>query len=107
MNNWFRADLTGEYRTKAMFKARASCNAGTGTCFDVNSGNLSSFVFMANAYLDLGTWWSLTPFIGAGGGAYKTFSGVQDNGIISDGTVGFGYTPTTPPGAWPGTCRPA
>ena len=48
---------------------------------------------MANAYIDLGTWWCLTPFIGAGvGGAYNKISGVQDNGIISDGTVGFGYT---------------
>jgi opacity protein-like surface antigen len=100
VNNWFRVDLTGEYRTKAMFKATgsysgASCNAGTSTCFDVNSGNLSSSVFMANTYLDLGTWWCLTPFIGAGvGGAHNTVSGVQDNGIISDDTVGFGYTLT-------------
>jgi opacity protein-like surface antigen len=47
---------------------------------------------MANAYVDLGTWWCITPFIGAGvGGAYNTISGIQDNGIISNGTVGFGY----------------
>jgi len=39
---------------------------------------------MANAYVDLGTWWCLTPFIGAGvGGAYNRITGVQDNGIIS------------------------
>ena len=96
VNNWFRVDLTGEYRTKAMFKATGSytnnCGRG-GTCFDVNSGNLASSVFMANGYIDLGTWWSLTPFIGAGvGGAYNTVSGVQDNGINSNGFVGFGYT---------------
>lgn len=95
VNNWLRVDVTGEYRTEAAFKATGSysgvanfCNpplgGGVGTCFDVNSGNISSSVFMANAYVDLGTWWCLTPFIGAGvGGAYNRITGVQDNGIIS------------------------
>jgi opacity protein-like surface antigen len=97
-NSWLRFDVTGEYRTKSMFKATGSytnfCGGG-GTCFDVNTGNHSAAVFMANTYFDLGTWWCLTPFIGAGvGGAYNRITGVQDNGIISDGTAGFGYTPS-------------
>ncbi len=96
MNNWLRFDVTGEYRTKAMFKVTGSYTdfcAGGGVCFDVNSGNYSSAVFLANAYVDFGTWWCLTPFIGAGiGGAYNTISGIQDNGINSNGTVGFGYS---------------
>ena len=99
VNNWLRVDVTGEHRNEAAFKATGSysglanfCNGGVGTCFDVNSGNISSSVFMANAYVDLGTWWCLTPFIGAGvGGAYNRISGIQDNGIISTGSVGFGY----------------
>ncbi len=100
VNNWLRVDVTGEYRTEAAFKATGSysgaanfCNSGVGTCFDVNTGNISSSVFMANAYVDLGTWWCLTPFIGAGvGGAYNRITGVQDNGIIPVGSGGFGYT---------------
>ena len=96
LNNWLRFDVTGEYRTKAMFKATGSYTnfcAGGGVCFDVTQGNFSSAVFMANAYLDLGTWWCLTPYIGAGlGSAYNRITGVQDNGINSDGTVGFGLT---------------
>jgi len=96
LNNWLRFDVTGEYRTKAAFKATGSylenCGGG-GTCFDINTGNHSATVVMANAYLDLGTWWCLTPYIGAGvGGSFNRISGVQDLGIISDGTVGFGYT---------------
>jgi opacity protein-like surface antigen len=95
-NNWFRADVTAEYRTKAMFKTIGSYTnfcAGGGTCFDVTQGNLSSTVFMANAYVDLGTWWCLTPYVGAGiGGAYNRTTGVQDMGLNSDGTTGFGYT---------------
>jgi len=95
-NSWLRFDVTGEYRSKATFKATGSytdfCTGAT--CFDVNSGNFSSAVFLANAYVDLGTWWCITPFIGAGvGGARNMISGVQDNGIIgTNGSVGFGYT---------------
>ena len=97
-NNWLRFDVTGEYRTKAGFKATGSYTdfCGGGVCFDVNSGNFSAAVFMANAYIDLGTWWCITPFIGAGiGGAYDMISGVQDNGIISNGSVGFGFGPNS------------
>jgi len=98
LNNWLRMDVTGEYRTKAAFRATgnysgATCNGGVGTCFDVNTGNYSAAVTMANVYLDLGTWWCLTPYIGAGvGGAYNRITGIQDNGIISNGTVGFGFS---------------
>jgi len=99
VNNWLRLDVTGEYRTKAGYKATGSYTefcAGGGTCFDVNTGNYSAAVFMANAYIDLGTWWCLTPYIGAGvGGAYNMISGVQDNGINSSGTAGFGYASGT------------
>jgi opacity protein-like surface antigen len=95
-NNWFRTDVTAEYRTKAMFKATGRFTefcAGGGNCFDVAEGNVASAVFMANAYLDLGTWWCLTPYIGAGiGSSYNRITGVQDLGINSSGTVGFGYT---------------
>ena len=57
-NNWLRFDVTGEYRTRAGFKATGSFTefcAGGGNCFDVMQGNISSAVFLANAYVDLGT----------------------------------------------------
>lgn len=95
-NNWFRTDFTAEYRTKAMFKAtgRFTEFCGGALCFDVTEGNVASAVFMANAYVDLGTWWCITPYVGAGlGGAYSRITGVQDLGIIgSNGSVGFGLT---------------
>ncbi len=99
-NSWLRFDVTGEYRTAALFKALGSYNQGTcdvggvtGTCFDNYSGNFSAAVFMANAYLDLGTWWCLTPYVGAGvGTAYERITGVQDIGPLPPGTIGFGYT---------------
>jgi opacity protein-like surface antigen len=95
-NSWFRFDVTGEYRTKAEFKATGRFTefcAGGGNCFDVNTGNFSSAVFLANAYVDLGTWWCLTPFIGAGvGGARNMITGVQDLGLNTLGAPGFGFS---------------
>jgi opacity protein-like surface antigen len=96
LNNFLRFDVTGEYRTKAAFRVTGSytdfCGGG-GTCYDNLTGNYSAAVFMANAYVDLGTWWCLTPYIGAGvGGAYNSITGIQDQGIISNGTQGFGFS---------------
>jgi opacity protein-like surface antigen len=96
VNNWFRFDVTGEYRTKAKFNAVGSYLefCPNGRCFDVYDGNHSAAVFMANGYIDLGTWWCLTPFIGAGvGGAYNRITGLTDVGYITGpGTSAFGYT---------------
>ena len=35
---------------------------------DTYSASKSEWVVMANAYVDLGTWWCVTPFVGAGVG---------------------------------------
>ena len=50
------------------------------------SGSKSEWVVMANAYVDLGTWWCITPFIGAGvGGARVAINGFTDQGIANNG----------------------
>jgi opacity protein-like surface antigen len=66
-NNWFRMDLTGEYRGKADFHALDRYDTGS----NEYGGTKSEWLFMANAYVDLGTWWCVTPFIGAGVGFAK------------------------------------
>ena len=44
------------------------------------------WLFLANAYLDLGTWWCITPFIGAGVGFTNlTLGNFRDNNIIAGG----------------------
>ncbi len=54
----------------------------TGTFGDAYQGYLKSWVFLANAYVDLGTWDCLTPFVGAGvGGAYNHDADLIDIGI--------------------------
>jgi opacity protein-like surface antigen len=94
-NSWLRFDATAEYRTSSKFKAVGSYTefCPGGRCFDVYDGSHSATVVMANAYVDLGTWWCLTPFIGAGiGTAYNRVAGLTDTGYISNGTTGFGIT---------------
>jgi opacity protein-like surface antigen len=86
-NNWFRADVIGQWRGRANFHGSQSIPFGGafGPFFtEANnySGSKSEAVIMANAYVDLGTWWCLTPYIGAGiGTSYNRISGFQDNGV--------------------------
>ena len=85
-NNWLRFDVTGEYRSKAAINAFGIYSFGGGVFGDQYNAFLKSTVFLANAYIDLGTWNCLTPFIGFGiGGAYNTFSDLTDIGIATSG----------------------
>jgi len=85
-NDWFRADLTGEYRGKANFHGSDHVTFNGGEGVDNYSGSKSEWVFLANAYVDLGTWWCLTPYIGAGiGGARVNIIGFRDDGFNNVG----------------------
>jgi opacity protein-like surface antigen len=78
-NEWLRFDLTGEYRSRANFHGSQIIDAGGGPYTDEYSGSKSEWLFLANAYVDLGTWGGFTPFIGAGvGGARVTIHSFQD-----------------------------
>ena len=81
-NDWFRADFTGEYRGKANFHGSDNVTFTGGQGVDNYSGSKSEWVFMANAYVDLGTWWCVTPYVGAGVGmANIKISGFRDDGF--------------------------
>jgi opacity protein-like surface antigen len=89
-NNWFRVDVTGEYRGRANFHGSQFSTFGViapGFAETDNySGSKSEWVAMANGYVDLGTWWCVTPFIGAGVGMSRnTISGFRDDGVILNG----------------------
>ena len=86
VNNWFRADITGEYRGNSQFFGtdRITYAGGVGT--DTYHATKNEWVVLANAYVDLGTWWCITPFIGAGvGGARVAINGFTDQGIANNG----------------------
>jgi len=85
-NNWLRFEGSAEYRGKTQVNAFGSYTFGGGTFGDAYQGYLKSWVFLANAFVDLGTWDCFTPFVGAGiGGAYNTLADFTDIGIGTSG----------------------
>ena len=70
-NNWLRFDVTGEYRGNSDFTGLDIVHVGGGTFTDEYRAKKSEWLFLANAYVDLGTWWCITPFVGAGIGASR------------------------------------
>jgi opacity protein-like surface antigen len=110
LNQWLRADATLEWRGGAHMTAVDQLNE-RGTYTQVfpdgtNSGgqsygrplrnfyrgNISSIVGLVNGYIDLGTFWGITPYIGAGVGfAQNRLSGLTDQGYLYNSLNGQGY----------------
>jgi opacity protein-like surface antigen len=83
-NHWFRADITGEYRGKANFHGLDIVTSGGTTSTNEYRGSKSEWLILGNIYADLGTWYSFTPFIGAGiGAAQVTISNFMDVGTMT------------------------
>jgi opacity protein-like surface antigen len=100
VNNWLRFDITAEYRARTQVNAFGQYTFGGGTFGDQYQGFLQSLVLLGNAYVDLGTWWCLTPYIGAGfGGAYNTVADFTDIGIGTSG-AGIGINTSSWSPAW-------
>jgi opacity protein-like surface antigen len=86
VNNWFRADVTGEYRGNSQFYGSDRITYPGGVGMDTYHATKNEWVVLANAYVDLGTWWCMTPFIGAGvGGARVAINGFTDAGLANNG----------------------
>ena len=99
-NNWFRGDITGQYRGNANFKGTdlLTYPAGGGVVGNgINNytASKSEWLVMANGYVDLGTWWCVTPFIGAGVGMSRvTIANYTDTGSVNNDGNGFGTFPS-------------
>jgi len=98
-NNWFRGDMTlGIFGPQSANGngAQVNCpqsinglNDSTGTpiglyavpsnCTPIQEADLKKQVLLVNGYIDLGTWYGFTPFIGAGVGAAR----IQEEGSVS------------------------
>ena len=98
-NGFLRGDITGEYRGGSHFSfvEKFDLPYGNGVPakgIDYDQGNLSTVVAMANGYVDLGSWYGVTPFIGGGvGSAFHTVHGFNDTGAGS-AAGGFGIAAT-------------
>jgi opacity protein-like surface antigen len=100
-NRWLRVDVTGEYRGNANFHGFDIVEAG-GTFTDEYRASKSEWLVLANVYADLGTWYSFTPFIGAGvGGSLNRISNFLDVcTVCPGGGVAFGEAANTWNFAW-------
>jgi opacity protein-like surface antigen len=68
INRHLRTDLTADWLFKARFDGSTSDDSPS-TSTDVS--HFSSLLLLANAYVDIGTWHGITPYVGAGiGGAW-------------------------------------
>lgn len=69
-NRFLRFDVTADYRGETRFMDRSSrTNFAEG--FNEETGKFSAIVALANVYADLGTWYGLTPYVGAGVGVAR------------------------------------
>ena len=96
-NSWFRMDVTGQYRGSSNFKGTDLFHAYQYgfpyNGIDNYSASKSEFVVLANAYVDLGTWWCVTPFIGAGVGAAR----ININNMTDTGSTNIYVNPNVFP----------
>lgn len=120
-NSYFRADLTLDYRNILRGDARTSTfecvtdvvgvsdgggapigvSAQTGDCYSAQRAGYKRSSLLANAYIDLGTWAGVTPYVGAGVGVtYSKVAGqydwFYDNGAAYGPNIG-------PPAGFPAT----
>ncbi|QFT30096.1 Putative adhesin RP828 precursor [Labrenzia sp. THAF82] len=85
-NKYLRADVTLDYETPATAKGYAACGVCTGTQSS-EYADIDVWTTMFNAYIDLGTWNRITPYVGGGiGAAYvRTDNAVSINPGQADG----------------------
>jgi opacity protein-like surface antigen len=92
MNRWFRFDVTGEYRSKSEFNGADLYDSGGGIFPDTYTAKKSEWLALVNAYVDLGTWHGITPFVGAGiGAANVKISAFTDQGVGTGGDPSVAY----------------
>lgn len=98
-SRWLRFDVTGEYRGKQLFVAFDSyqngpdCGAGDpGEICGSNEhqADLESWLGLVNAYIDIGTWRGVTPYIGGGIGIASI--DVQGYTDVNTPAGGFAYS---------------
>jgi opacity protein-like surface antigen len=90
LSDWFRLDGTFEYRGGANLKSLYTLSGPAAPAFgggplqndDFYRADVSSIIGLINAYVDLGTWYGVTPYVGGGFGfADNKVSGFADHGF--------------------------
>lgn len=99
--HYFRFDVTGEYRGTGLFLAQDRYSDGeVFIATNEYTADIESWVGLANGYIDLGTWWCITPYVGGGVGfANISILGYKDVNVPVQ-SVAYGQDNTETNFAW-------
>lgn len=86
VNQYFRTDLTADWMSKSNFRGSTVGFCGGGVpCTSVDTSSYSALLLLANAYIDIGTWHGVTPYVGAGiGGAWVKWDTLHNSDLDGD-----------------------
>ena len=92
INDHFRTDVTLDYMFKSDFHGSTSGGGAGGgacavACTSTDVASLTALSLLANAYVDIGTYGSFTPYVGAGiGGTYVKWNDLENTSCADDGS---------------------
>ena len=69
INDYFRADLTLDYRHKHEYEGKSDCSPHP--CYNQDTHSFSAWTLFLNGYYDFGSYHSVTPYVGAGIGVAR------------------------------------
>lgn len=80
VNQYLRADVTLDYGFRSTFTGSTTGGCGVAVnCVSTDISHLTTLSLLANAYAELGTYGSVTPYVGAGiGGTHLTWDGLRN-----------------------------
>ncbi|MEO5756163.1 MAG: outer membrane protein [Mesorhizobium sp.] len=84
INQHFRTDLTADWMFSSKFSGSTNgfCGIAQDPCTSSDSSSYSALLLLANAYVDIGTWHGVTPYVGAGiGGAWMKWDTLHNTDI--------------------------
>jgi len=92
INDHFRTDVTLDYMFKSDFHGSTSGGGAGGSsacavaCTSTDVASLTALSLLANAYVDIGTYGSFTPYVGAGiGGTYVKWNDLENTSCPDGG----------------------
>ena len=100
-NDFLRADFTVDY-FKSTLNGKsdwANCTSVDGTLCSFRKEDMSAMGLLANGYVDLGTYWGLTPYAGAGAGVSYVKWGDVDQSVLCTKCDEVDYKMTTSSGS--------
>lgn len=88
INDHFRTDATLDYMFKSNFRGSTSGGCGiSGACTSTDVASLTALSLLANAYVDIGKYGIVTPYVGGGiGGTYVKWSDLKNTSCANDGS---------------------